>query len=48
VLDRGDVPGWTDYRDVLAEVAGARLGIDAGALAAVFPGHRVQAVGVMA
>jgi uncharacterized protein (DUF1501 family) len=48
VLDRGDVPGWTDYRDVLAEVAAARLGIDAGALAAVFPGHRVQAVGVMA
>jgi uncharacterized protein (DUF1501 family) len=48
VLDRGDVPGWTDYRDVLAEVATARLGIDAGALANVFPGHRPQTVGVMA
>jgi uncharacterized protein (DUF1501 family) len=48
VLDRGDVPGWTDYRDVLAEVATARLGIDAGALATVFPGHRAQTVGVMA
>jgi uncharacterized protein (DUF1501 family) len=48
VLDRGDVPGWTDYRDVLADVATARLGIGAGALATVFPGHRVQTVGVMA
>lgn len=48
VLDRGDVPGWTDYRDVLAEVATARLGIDAGAVATVFPGHRPQTVGVMA
>jgi hypothetical protein len=29
-------------------VAGARLGIGAGALASVFPGHRAQTVGVMA
>ena len=42
VLDRGDVPGWTDYRDVLAEVVTRRLGIGAGALSTVFPGHRVQ------
>jgi uncharacterized protein (DUF1501 family) len=48
VLDRGDVPGWTDYRDVLGEVVTARLAIDAGALATVFPGHRAQPVGVMA
>jgi uncharacterized protein (DUF1501 family) len=47
-LDRGDVPGWTDYRDVLGEVVTARLAIDAGALATVFPGHRAQPVGVMA
>jgi uncharacterized protein (DUF1501 family) len=48
VLDQGDVPGWTDYRDVLAEVVTARLGIGAGALPTLFPGHRVQPVGVMA
>ena len=48
MLDQGDVPGWNDYRDVLAEVVTARLGIDAGALATVFPGHRPQTVGVMA
>jgi len=48
VLDRGDVPGWTDYRDVLAAVVTARLGIGAAALPAVFPGHRVQPIGLMA
>ena len=39
VLDRGDVPGWTDYQDVLAEVVARRLGVGAGALSTVFPGH---------
>jgi uncharacterized protein (DUF1501 family) len=47
-LDQGDVPGWNDYRDVLADVVTARLGIGAGDLPAVFPGHRHQPVGVMA
>ena len=48
VLDRGDVPGWTDFRDVLGEVVSARLGVGADGLAGVFPEHRVQAVGVTA
>jgi uncharacterized protein (DUF1501 family) len=48
VLDHGDVPGWNDYRDVLAEVVGRRLGLGADALADVFPGHRPQPIGVMA
>ncbi|HET9608948.1 MAG TPA: DUF1501 domain-containing protein [Acidimicrobiales bacterium] len=47
VLEQGDVPGWNDYRDLLAEVAGARLGVAAGDMATVFPGHRVQHIGVM-
>jgi uncharacterized protein (DUF1501 family) len=47
-LDQGDVPGWNDYRDVLADVVTARLGIGAGDLPAVFPGHRHQPLGVMA
>jgi uncharacterized protein (DUF1501 family) len=47
VLEQGDVPGWNDYRDLLTEVAGARLGIPAGDMATVFPGHRVQPIGVM-
>ncbi|HEX6569356.1 MAG TPA: DUF1501 domain-containing protein, partial [Acidimicrobiales bacterium] len=47
LLDQGDVPGWNDYRDLLAEVASARLGVGAGDMAAVFPGHRVQHLGVM-
>ncbi len=46
-LEQGDVPGWNDYRDLLAEVAGARLGVAAGDMATVFPGHRVQHIGVM-
>jgi uncharacterized protein (DUF1501 family) len=47
-LDRGDVPGWNDYRDVLGEVITRRLGVGAGDLGTVFPGHRVQRLGVMA
>lgn len=47
-LDQGDVPGWNDYRDVLADVVTARLGISAGDLPAVFPGHRHRSLGVMA
>lgn len=46
-LDRGDVPGWNDYRDVLAEVVQARLGVGAGAMGTVFPDHRLQPVGTM-
>jgi uncharacterized protein (DUF1501 family) len=48
LLDHGDVPGWNDYRDVLAEVVTARLGVGAGAMGAIFPGHRPQPLGVMA
>lgn len=47
VLDQGDVPGWNDYRDVLAEVVTARLGVGVDAMASVFPGHRPQPLGVM-
>ncbi|MDD9371085.1 MAG: DUF1501 domain-containing protein [Acidimicrobiales bacterium] len=47
-LDQGDVPGWNDYRDVLAEVVTARLGVGAGALPAIFPGHQFRPLGVMA
>jgi uncharacterized protein (DUF1501 family) len=47
LLDQGDVPGWNDYRDVLGEVATARLGVSPAALASVFPGHSAQRVGVM-
>ena len=46
VLDQGDVPGANDYRDVLGEVVTRRLGLGADALAAVFPEHRVQPLGV--
>ena len=37
VLDDGDVPGTTDYRDVLGEVLVRRCGV--GSLAQVFPDH---------
>jgi uncharacterized protein (DUF1501 family) len=47
-LDQGDVPGWNDYRDVLAEVVMARLGVGAGALPAIFPEHQARPLGVMA
>ncbi len=46
-LDRGDVPGWNDYRDVLGDVVSHRLGVSQAGLASVFPEHRVQPVGVM-
>jgi uncharacterized protein (DUF1501 family) len=48
LLDHGDVPGWNDYRDVLAEVVTARLGVGAGPMGTIFPGHRPQPLGVMA
>jgi uncharacterized protein (DUF1501 family) len=47
VLDQGDVPGSNDYRNVLGEVVNVRLGLSAADLAAVFPGHRVQPLGLM-
>jgi len=48
VLDHGDVPGANDYRDLLSEVVGRRLGLSAGAVATVFPGWKPTALGVMA
>jgi uncharacterized protein (DUF1501 family) len=48
LLDQGDVPGWNDYRDVLAEVVTARLGVGTGDLPTVFPGHQARPLGVMA
>ncbi|MFD1722634.1 DUF1501 domain-containing protein [Amnibacterium endophyticum] len=44
----GDVPGWNDYRDVLGEVVGTRVGLSAGQLGRVFPRWKVKPVGVMA
>lgn len=48
VLDQGDVPGTNDYRDVLGEVVGRRLGLSDGQLATVFPGWSRTPLGVMA
>ncbi|MGL5865465.1 MAG: DUF1501 domain-containing protein, partial [Dermatophilaceae bacterium] len=47
VLDQGDVPGTNDYRNFLGEVVMSRLGLTAGQLAPVFPGWRVDPLGVM-
>ncbi|MBA2390930.1 MAG: DUF1501 domain-containing protein [Geodermatophilaceae bacterium] len=41
----GDLAGVNDYRDVVAEVARAQLGI--GSVDTVFPGHRYTALGVV-
>lgn len=41
----GDVPGVNDYRNVLAELARAQLGI--GSVASVFPGHSYVPLGVV-
>lgn len=46
VRDHGDVPGSNDYRNLLGELVTARLGLTGPALDRVFPGHRVQAIGV--
>ncbi|MEO3937086.1 DUF1501 domain-containing protein [Dermatophilaceae bacterium Soc4.6] len=48
VLDQGDVPGSNDYRDLLSEVVGTRLGLSAGALATVFPAWTPTRLGLMA
>jgi uncharacterized protein (DUF1501 family) len=48
VRDQGDVPGSNDYRDVLGDVLTKRLGLGADDLAAVFPEHSYQPIGVMA
>lgn len=48
VREQGDVPGLNDYRDVLGEVAAARLGLSDADLAHVFPDYRVAPLGVMA
>lgn len=46
VRDHGDVPGSNDYRNLLGELATARLGLSGAALERVFPGHRVAPIGV--
>lgn len=48
VREQGDVPGLNDYRDVLGEVIGARLGLSDADLSHVFPDHRHAPLGVMA
>ncbi|MDQ2757453.1 MAG: DUF1501 domain-containing protein [Actinomycetota bacterium] len=48
VLDQGDVPGTNDYRDLLCEVVGRRLGLTASGLSTVFPGWTPTPIGVMA
>ena len=48
VLDQGDVPLCTDYRDLLGEVLAARFGLSAASVGSVFPGWRPTPVGVMA
>lgn len=46
VRDQGDVPGANDYRDVLGELVVARLGVGAGALGTIFPGHGYRPLGI--
>jgi uncharacterized protein (DUF1501 family) len=48
VRDQGDVPGSNDFRDVLGDIVGGRLGLSAADLGAVFPDHRVAPLGIMA
>jgi uncharacterized protein (DUF1501 family) len=45
-LDQGDLAGANDYRDVLAELLKARLGV--GDVKPIFPGHRYRELGVFA
>jgi uncharacterized protein (DUF1501 family) len=47
VREQGDVRGLNDYRNVLGEIVGRRLGLGSDDLATVFPGHQVQPIGVM-
>ncbi len=46
VRDHGDVPGANDYRDVLGELVTARLGVGAGTLGRIFPGHPYRPLGI--
>lgn len=46
VLDHGDVPVTTDWRNVYAEIVASRLG-NGGALASVFPGLRPNFLGLV-
>jgi uncharacterized protein (DUF1501 family) len=48
VRDQGDVPGSNDYRNVLGDVVTGRLGLTSADMAAVFPDHRYQPLGIMA
>lgn len=47
VRDQGDVPGSNDYRNVLGDIVTGRLGLTATDMAAVFPDHRYQPLGIM-
>ncbi|PIE28245.1 MAG: hypothetical protein CSA58_00050 [Micrococcales bacterium] len=46
-VDRGDVPGTNDYRDLLSEVVVRRLGVSEGQLSTVFPDWNPTMLGVM-
>lgn len=48
VLDKGDVPGTNDYRDLLSEVVMGRLGLSEAQAGKVFPGWKPSPLGVMA
>ena len=45
-LDRGDLAGTTDYRDVLGELLVRRTGLPQAALAAAFPGYTPSFLGL--
>jgi uncharacterized protein (DUF1501 family) len=45
-LDHGDVAGVNDYRDVMAELVRARLGV--GDTSSIFPGYTPRVLGVCA
>ena len=47
VRDQGDVPGSNDYRNVLGDVVTGRLGLSSADMAAVFPNHRYEPLGIM-
>ncbi|WP_258131514.1 MULTISPECIES: DUF1501 domain-containing protein [unclassified Microbacterium] len=48
MLERGDLPGRNDFRDLLSEVVAARLGLSASQMSGVFPGWKASPMGLMA
>jgi uncharacterized protein (DUF1501 family) len=46
-LADGDLPGTTDYRQIVAEIAAKRFGVGAGPVASVFPGLRLDPLGIV-